>query len=243
MKNTIILAVLLLLSASLYSQQNGDSLRTGRACKIVLYNGFQTEGNIIFRGADTVILQTDITKLYIPVKDIKFVLNPDVELSDIEPEPTGSFDEDTAVTIKTGFTDDCDIYLDDKSSLIKVKLSADTDSTLKVLKDGRYKVISIASIRKIEFKPETPFGKGYFIGSLVGAGVGLITALAFTGGYGVVDIPGLIAFCGITSIPGGIIGGVIGLLTAENDVFLFDKGNSVVKSKRIRYLIEKHLDK
>ncbi|KXK56220.1 MAG: hypothetical protein UZ05_CHB002000299, partial [Chlorobi bacterium OLB5] len=95
MKNILILAVLILLGVSVYSQQTGDSLRTGRACKIVLFNGFQAEGNIVSREADTVVLQTDITKLYIPVKDIKFVLNPDVEVSDIEPEPTGNFDEDT----------------------------------------------------------------------------------------------------------------------------------------------------
>lgn len=241
MKNILILAVLILLGVSVYSQQTGDSLRTGRACKIVLFNGFQAEGNIVSREADTVVLQTDITKLYIPVKDIKLVLNPDVELSDIEPEPTGNFDEDTVTSVKSGYSDECDVYLDDKSALVKVKLSADTDSTVKVLKEDRYKVISIASIRKIEFKPPAPFGKGYFIGSLIGAGLSFVTLVSF-GAIGYVHFGEIIAFCGLTSIPAGLIGGVVGMLTAKNDIYIFEKGDSPVKLKRIRYLIEKHMD-
>lgn len=243
MKNTIILAVLILLSTSVYSQQTGDSLRTGRACKLVLFNGFQAEGQIISRGADTIIMQTEITKLRIPVTDIKFVLNPDVELSDIETEATGSLYENSIEISKPGFTNDCDIYLDDKSTLIKVKLSVETDSTIKAFKEGGYKSINIASIRKIEFKPASPFGKGYFIGSLVGAGVGLISLLYLSEWSGTTSVPRIIAYCALTSIPAGLIGGVIGLLTAENDVYIFEKGKSIVKSKRIKYILEKHLDK
>lgn len=241
MKNTIILAVLLLLSTSVYSQLSGDSLRTGRACKIVLYNGFQAEGNIVFRGADTVILQTDITKLHIPVKDIKFVLNPDVDISELEDLDVSDYEKIQAIEVKIDTTGECDIYFDDKSVYKDVKIVLDTDSTIKVIKEKRSKIIKIAGIRKIVFKPSAPFGKGYLIGSAIGFVVGFIP-VAFSKGGGHPDLsgPGFgLIFGLICSIPTGLIGGVIGVLSAQDDVYLFESGIYPAKIKRIHHIVSK----
>lgn len=239
----IIFSFCIFLTGSIYAQNNsGDSLRPGRECKIVLYNGFQVEGRIVNSASDTITLQTDITNLFIPVKDIKFVLNAEVELSDVEESPPKKYEEVNIETVTVDTSEYCDIYMDDKSSYLNVRIILHTDTTIKVVKDNRPKTVNIAGIRKMEFKPSMPFGKGYFIGSLVGVGVGLVTALTISGGHGSIGFPGLIAFCFLTSIPAGLVGGVIGAITAKNEMYLFEYGLSPGKIKRIDFIIRKHTD-
>lgn len=244
MKIILIVSIIILNLVSTANSQNnsGDSLRLERNCKIVMYNGFQAEGKIINRASDTITLQTDVTRLYIPVKDIKFVLNTEIELSDVEENPTKKYEEINIETVKIDTSEYCDIYMDDRSSYLNVRVILDTDTTIRVIKDNRSKTVNIAGIRKMEFKPSAPFGKGYFIGSLVGMGVVLVTALTISGGHGSISFPGLIAFCFLSSIPAGLVGGVIGAITAKNEKYLFEKGLKANKSKRIEFIIKKHMD-
>lgn len=242
-KNIIFILFLLSLSFNISAQNNtGDSLKPGRICKLVLYNGFQTEGRITERKNDTLLFETEITNLFIPVKDIKFVLNPEVELFDYEELIYKESDSITEPLPSLDTTEVCDIYMDDKSSLTDVKIIVETknDTTIRIVKNNRTKRVNIAGIRKIEFRPTQPFGKGYFIGSIVGVGLGLATALTFSG-YGF-SLPGTLALCFLTSIPAGIIGGVVGAVTAENEKYLFSNGLTPLKIKRMRYVIEKHID-
>lgn len=243
MKNIILVAALFLMIANCsYSQGQSDSLRLGRNCKVVLYNGFQAEGRIVNRASDTVTLQTDITNLFIPVKDIKFVLNPDVEVSDLEETDTLKYSRDVIDAVKIDTTDKCDIYLHDRSVMKDVLLIIDTDSTLKVIKENRTKIISIAGIRKIVFKVSAPFGKGYLFGSAIGFFIGFIP-LAFSEGGGHPDFSGVgpgILFGLLCSIPAGLVGGVVGVLTAADDVYLFDNGIYPAKIKRIHHAMSKH---
>lgn len=228
---------------SAYAQNvKGDSLHTGRVCKLILYNGFQAEGEITFRNNDTLTLKTDITDLFIPVKDIKFVLNPEVELSDIEEIDTLRYSEINILTVKTDTTEECDIYMNDKSVLKDVKLITAGDSTIKIVKENRSKLINIAGIRKIVFKTSAPFGKGYLAGSLIGFAIGFFPfALAKGGGHPDFSGFGIGVLVGLAcSIPGGLIGGVIGVLTAADDVYLFNKGIYPAKIKRIKFAMEKH---
>lgn len=220
----------------------GDSLFTGRVCKLVLYNGFQTEGKITDRKNDTLTFQTDIINLFIPVKDIKFVLNPEIELSDVEEIDTLEYNKIFEPVVKIDTTEKCDIYMDNKSVLTDVKLIIDTDSTLKTVKDNRTKIIGIAGIRKIVFKPSAPFWKGYLYGSLAGFVIGF-TPLAFSKGGGHPDISGFgagLIFGLVLSIPSGLIGGVVGVLVSSDDVYLFDNGVYPAKIKRIKYAMGKH---
>lgn len=243
MKNIILVAALFLMIANCsYSQGQSDSLRLGRNCKVVLYNGFQAEGRIVNRASDTVTLQTDITNLFIPVKDIKFVLNPDVEVSDLEEMDTLKYSRDVIDAVKIDTTDKCDIYLHDRSVMKDVLLIIDTDSTLKVIEENRTKLISIAGIRKIVFKVSAPFGKGYLFGSAIGFFIGFIP-LAFSEGGGHPDFSGVgpgILFGLLCSIPAGLVGGVVGVLTAADDVYLFDNGIYPAKIKRIHHAMSKH---
>lgn len=237
MKNILILAVLILLGVSVYSQQTGDSLRTGRACKIVLFNGFQAEGNIVSREADTVVLQTDITKLYIPVKDIKFVLNPEVEVSDIEEADEIKKNDFIEVT-KIDTTDKCDLFVNDKSFMSGVLLVKDTDTTIKVIKDNKSKILNIAVIRKIVFRSNAPFGKGYLIGSLIGAGVSFVSIMLLS--MGSAEVYQYIVYSALGSIPFGVIGGLLGEIFAKDDIYLFENGIYPAKIKRIHYAMSNH---
>ncbi len=244
MKIILIVSIIILNLVSTANSQNnsGDSLRLERNCKIVMYNGFQAEGKIINRAADTITLQTDVTNLFIPVKDIKFVLNPEVELSDLEDNDTLVYGRDVVEAVKIDTTDKCDIFMNDKSVMTDVRIMIHTDSTLKVIKENRTKILNIAGVRKIVFKTSAPFGKGYLFGSAIGFFIGFIP-LAFIADGGHPDISGFgpgILFGLLCSIPAGLVGGVVGVLTAADDVYLFDNGIYPAKIKRIHHAMSKH---
>lgn len=243
MKNIMILfALLALIIGSAYAQQTSDSLREGRYCKVVLYNGYQAEGTIVQRGNDTIEFKTDIVELSIPVSDIKFVMNPEIEVSDLEEVDTIDYKKIPVVEPKIDTTNECDIYMTDRSVMKDVLLIVDSDSTIKVVKENRSKIVNIAGIRKIVFKASAPFGNGYLAGSVVGFFIGFIP-LAFSKGGGHPDFSGIgpgVILGLICSIPTGLIGGVIGVLTAYDDTYLFENGIYPAKIKRIRHAMSKH---
>ena len=245
MKKILFLALLLLLSDISFSQNNaGDSLAVGRVCKIVLYNGFQTEGKIASRTSDTLVLSTEITNLRIPVKDIKFVLNSDVELSDYLEGDTIDTDNRKATYVKQDTTGECDIYFSGGKKLTDVQMVYENDSALKVIRNSESRLIGIAGIRKIVFKPSAPFGKGYLVGSAFGFVLGFVP-LAFSKGGGHPDIsgPGVGLIVGLVlSVPCGLIGGVASVLGSSDDVVIFDEGLYAAKIKKIKFMINKHKD-
>ena len=243
MKNLIKLILILIIAGSTYSQNNaGDSLAVGRVCKIVLYNGFQTEGKIASRSSDTLILATEYTNLRIPVNSIKFVLNSDVELSDYLDGDTIDTDSRKATYVKQDTTEECDIYLSGSKKLTDVHMVYENDTLLKVIRNSESRLISIAAIRKIVFKPSAPFGKGYLVGSAFGFVLGFVP-FAFTKGGGHPDFsgPGVGLVVGLVlSVPCGLIGGVASVLGSSDDVVIFDEGLYAAKIKKIKFLINKH---
>lgn len=238
MKNLAALIMLLLLYSVSYCSTAGDSLAFGRKCKIVLYYGFQAEGEIVKRSDDTVKLQTDVTLLSIPVKDIKFVLNPDIELDDIEDTELSGSEEQPVLGVIQDTSDECDLYLDDKTVLNDVMIIAENDSTFRIVKDKRSKPVDVAGIRKIVFKSRTPFGTGYLIGSAIGFAVSFLTIYILAQGSG--EVYQYIVYCSLGSIPFGIVGGVFGEIFSKDDVSIFNKGIYPAKLKKIRFLIDKH---
>ena len=242
MNKIILLAVILIILPVSILAQNEDTLRVGRYCKVVLYNGYEAEGTITERGSDTIRFKTDVILLAIPVKDIKFVMNPEFELSDLEEVDSSDYRNIPVVEPKIDTTDECDIYITDRSVMKDVLLIVDTDSTIKVVKENRTKIVNIAGIRKIVFKASAPFGKGYLAGSVVGFFIGFIP-LALSKGGGHPDFSGFgpgVLLGLVCSIPTGLIGGVIGVLTAYDDTYLFDNGIYPQKMKRIKYAMSKH---
>lgn len=242
MKNAVIFTVLFLLIPVIIQAQTSDTLREGRNCKVVLYNGYQAEGTITERGSDTIKFKTDVIVLSIPVKDIKFVMNPEFELSDIEEIDTLDHNSEPIVVQKIDTTSECDIYFHNKKVLNNVQLIEESDSTVKVIRGDQSKIINIAAIRKIVFKTPAPFGKGYLIGSGIGFLIGFFP-LAFTRGGGHPDIGGFgagVIFGLICSVPAGLIGGIIGVLSASDDVYLFDNGIYPQKIKSIKHAMSKH---
>ena len=178
MKNAVIFTVLFLLMPVIIQAQTSDTLREGRNCKVVLYNGYQAEGTITERGSDTIKFKTDVIILSIPVKDIKFVMNPEFELSDIEEIDTLDHNRIPVVEEKIDTTAECILYFNNKKVYNNVQLIVDTDTTLQVVKGDQSKIINISGIRKIVFKSPAPFGRGYLYGSSIGFAFGFFT-LAF----------------------------------------------------------------
>lgn len=242
MKNAVIFTVLLLLIPVIIQSQTSDTLREGRNCKVVLYNGYQAEGTITERGSDTIKFKTDVIILSIPVKDIKFVMNPEFELSDIEEIDTLDHNRLPVVEEKIDTTAECILYFHNKKVYNNVQLIVDTDSTLKVIKGDQSKIINIAGIRKIVFKPPAPFGRGYLIGSGIGF-LSVFIPLALFIDKGTENYSGIgagIIFGLVCSVPAGLIGGIVGVLSAYDDVYLFDNGIYPQKIKRIKHAMSKH---
>lgn len=241
MKNAVIFTVLFLLIPVIIQAQTSDTLREGRNCKVVLYNGYQAEGTITERGSDTIKFKTDVIILSIPVKDIKFVMNPEFELSDIEEIDTLDHNRIPVVEEKIDTTAECILYFNNKKVYNNVQLIVDTDTTLRVVKGDQSKIVNIAGIRKIVFKSPAPFGRGYLYGSSIGFAFGFFT-LAFnrSGGENIGGVGPGILFGLLCSIPAGLVGGIVGSLSASDDVYLFDNGIYPQKIKRIKHAMSKH---
>jgi hypothetical protein len=235
---SLTLFIIFSLTYSSFSQT--DTLAVGRECKLVFHNGTSAEGTISYRGIDSVTLKTEYTQHSIAVKDIQFVLRPNEDVP-VESEIEKTENEKGPFDVQV-ISSECDVYLDDRSVLKDVNLFAKNDSTLVVFKEMGKREVSYSEIRKIAFKPSAPFGKGYLIGSAIGFLIGFIPpTLSRGGGHPDFSGPGVGLIVGlIFSVPCGLIGGVIGLLTAQDEVYLFDKGAPPVKKKRIDYLIEQH---
>ncbi len=234
----IVFLIFITISSTLSQDNQNDSLRIGRYCNIVLKYGFQAEGKIAQKNVDTVWLETDVTVLHIPIKDIKFVLNSDFELnSDGVPEVDSS-KYMTAAAVDT--TIECDLYLDGKIKLASMRLLPGTDSTFFALREGRKKEFKYSDVRKIVFKTGASFGRGFFeVGGIFFA-VGFFTVALRKESEGFGGVKDGILFGILSAIPAGLIGGVIYAMTSTDDVYLFDKGNYESKTKKIKYLIQKH---
>ena len=224
----IILAIIFLaLNVNFLQAQVNDSIYTGKQCLIVLLNGFEAEGKITQVREDTVWIQTEQAELKIPISQIKYV--------DTLPE---EYQFETFIDT----TDECDVYLEGRSLLKDVRLLYESDSTLIAIKKLSTRNIKYADIRKIVFKPNAPFGYGF----LYGGGIGFLSgflAFAFAEGGGHPDFsgPGVGIIAGlILAVPTGLVGGLVGLLVARDDIYNFDKGSSSSKVKRIKYIMKKH---
>ena len=236
-----LLSLIIIFSAANGFSQVNDSLKEGRICKIVLYNGFEAEGFVSMRSPDTVYLKTDITELKIPVIAIKFVLNPGIEISDLEDRLISSEEIETPV-VKTDTSAECDVYTEGGNIIKNVQIVSGTDTSVFAFKDGRVKDIPYTGIRKIVFKQSAPFGYGYLYGSAVGFAIGFFP-FALSKGGGHPDFSGVgfgFLFGIVCSVPAGLIGGIIGVLSASDKVYLFNKGTDAAKINKIKYLIKKH---
>jgi hypothetical protein len=224
-KYSIILIIVF--SGILFSQNNTkDSIYSGRKCIVVLFNGFESEGTIISVTADTIIFVNEYSEYKIARNQIKSVNRWKEAEEEI-------FIEQAADTSHY-----CDVYLDGGIKMTDVKLVKDTDSTIRILKIHRLKTYNIAAIRKIVFTSEG-FGKGFLYGAGIGAALGTIVVFSLGGfymeaaGYFVLYLAGIAA-------SSGLIGGIIGAASTKDDIYIFDKGFTKVKSKKINFIIEKH---
>ncbi len=239
MKNIIIPIVLLLLAGSSFAQNNaGDSLAVGRVCKIVLHNGFQADGKIASRTSDTIILAIEYTDLKIPVNSIKFVLNADVELSDYLDGDTSSTEVELESSIKGEISKECDIYIENMKRIPDVNVYLQSDTTICAINGKTSKIYHISGLRKIVFSVSSPFGKGFWIGGAITAGIGI--GIVYLLSMGEAEFLHYLLFGTLTALPGAVIGGTLGEFFSGYDVYLFNKGITVSKLLKLKFIISKH---
>lgn len=136
----------------------------------------------------------------------------------------------------------CDLYLRKKGLLKDVYLLYKNDSTLLAIKQTKSRTVSISDIRKMVFKAPAPFWTGYLAGSMIGfLGVLVPVTIASTddnsesGDFGL----GLLLAIGV-SVPAGLVGGGISFIASPDDTYFFEAGTTIAKTKRIKYLLNKH---
>ena len=148
---------------------------------------------------------------------------------------------DSSITDFIGRTNDCDIYLKDRSLLKGVNITRLIDSTVTIDKEGVKKQFNVKEINKIRF----PGVSGFWTGAGIGAGVSVVgwtlIGLAFGQEEGIG--PGLvIGFAG--AIPCGLLGGLVGLIyEREAEYYDLSSGNPKAKLKRLRYILDKETPK
>jgi hypothetical protein len=134
-------------------------------------------------------------------------------------------------------TDECDIFLKNRSSYKDVNMISLRDTTLEISKLGVKRFIGINQINKIKFKGAS----GFWTGALIGAGVstfGWFLAGLAVGGEG---SPYLLLYASMSLLPAGLVGGLVGLIAAPED-YLYDisGGNPNARLKRLKYIMQKH---
>ncbi len=140
-----------------------------------------------------------------------------------------------------GKTDECDIFMKDRTSKYNVFITSLIDSALKIEEGGYYDFINVNNINKIKFHKGTDF----WAGALVGAGISF-TYFAFAAfrSHDPEQEHWNTAFALMSIIPGGLVGGLIGIITTpDDDLYDFSHSNPNAKMKRLRYIIEKHTPK
>jgi hypothetical protein len=128
------------------------------------------------------------------------------------------------------------LFLIKRSSLKNVRLVALRGNLLVVEKEGIKKEINVQDINKIKFSGSS----GFWVGAGIGAGISIVGG-ALLGLASVGKGPPYALMYGLVySIPTGLVGGLIGLIT-ESDDELYDMGggNPNAKLKRLRYIIDK----
>jgi len=135
-------------------------------------------------------------------------------------------------------TDECDIFLKDRSRRSDVSITGITDSILKIEEGTNYDFIKVKDINKIRFHAPS----GFWQGALVGAAISL-TYFAFTGSgeHSSEGKSWSIMLALISIVPAGLVGGLIGIgADPDDDIYDFTSYNPSAKMKRLKYLMKKH---
>jgi hypothetical protein len=208
-----------------------DSLEVGKSYRIYLYGGFETEGKIISIDSIHIRFKSNSNIYNIPKDQIKSFERADLEIIDVTTD-LAKPSEDT--------TETCDVYLRNRTMLKDVELMLLNDSIIIVFKKKVKKEIRINDINAIKFK-SSGFWSGFGYGVVINVAVWTLAGLIFPS-EGEIRINAGVGFIFglITAIPAGLIGGLIGAISASDVTYTFKGLNSSVKSKRVKYIIKKH---
>lgn len=134
-------------------------------------------------------------------------------------------------------SDECDVYLKNRSLLKEVRMVSVNDSNLLVIKDSVRRVLNTTDVMKIVFRGGAGFVKGAIFGMGLSLGVwGTIGATTSgSNGFGVGLAVGL-----IYGLPAVLVGGFVGVLADRDDVYYLMHMKNTNKIKRIKYIISKH---
>ncbi len=153
-------------------------------------------------------------------------------------EPADLTDSSNQSTDIIAQTDECDIFMKNRLLYKDVRIVSLLRNEIRIDKNGIRKDIDVNQINKIKFSGPS----GFWTGALIGAGVsslGLIIA-------GIIS-PGKEAFgyaliyASVSLLPAGLVGGLIGLVTApEDELYDISGGNPKARLKRLKYLIHEH---
>jgi hypothetical protein len=135
-------------------------------------------------------------------------------------------------------TDECTVYLSDKSEYKDIRIVYIEDTNIVLVRDGMERNCSIEKLKTIKFNGKNGFLKG----ALYTGGTLALATLILTGithdnesGKGFAFMVG-----SMTILPGALIGGIIGMLLQEDKYYDMTTDNIKTKIKRLRYIIKEN---
>jgi hypothetical protein len=139
-------------------------------------------------------------------------------------------------------TTPCDIKLKDGKQLHNMRMMGLNDNLLLVADTGRYKIINIDKVYGVSFVKGTYMWTGAAIGAATGFLGGIAYYSIFNGAKKNNFLPKdpTMGTIFIFTIPGAIIGALIGMLFRNIDDYDVSQLNAFTKSKELKFIMKDH---
>src|SRR5258706_2992320 len=134
----------------------------------------------------------------------------------------------------------CDIKLKDVKELNRRRMVGLHDNFLLVADTGSYKIVNIEKIATVKFDKGTYMWTGVGIGATAGFLGGLVYYTIFNGTKKKSFLPkdAALGTTLVFTLPCAIIGGLIGLLFRNTDMYDLSKLNNFTKAKELKFIMQ-----
>lgn len=134
----------------------------------------------------------------------------------------------------------CDINYKDGKGIYRTRMIGIHQDLLLVSDTGSYKIVNVEKIARIRFDNGTYLWTGVGIGAATGFIAGIVYYEIFSKKKKLIAKDAALGISLVFTLPGAIIGGIVGLLFRNIDDYDLSQMHPYVKSKEIKYIMKDH---